>query len=184
MSKLTESIEHVNIKVFAREPICVNWADLIPVYHRWIQQQVLSEMLPIDVADYSHVPAGPGIMLIGHHADISLDNRTNRIGMLYNRKSAFGGSFEEKVRYSYERAVEAARKLEHEPEFRGLISFDESHLELFVADRLLAPNAEQTWNELRGGIAAVFGSDASLEWSGPGRELFRVQVRVPTAVRA
>ena len=40
MSKLTE-LEHVNVKVFAREPVRVNWADLIPVYHRWIQQQEL-----------------------------------------------------------------------------------------------------------------------------------------------
>jgi hypothetical protein len=170
------SVEHINVKVFAREPVRVNWADLIPVYHRWIQQQALSEMLPIDVADYSHVPAGPGVMLIGHHADVSLDNRANRVGMLYNRKTVLGGSFEENLRYSYEYAVEAGRKLEQEPEFRGRISFDESDVELFVADRLLAPNTDQTWNDLRGGIAAVFGPEASLKWNGPGRELFRVRV--------
>lgn len=176
MSSLTSGVEHVNVKVFVREPVFVNWADLIPVYHRWIQKQAFLEMLPIDVADYSHVPAGPGVMLIGHHADISLDNRANRIGMLYNRKTALGGSFEEKLRYSYERAIEAARKLEQEPEFRGLISFDESDLEMFITDRVLAPNTDQTWNELRGGIEAVFGPAASLKWNGPGRELFRVRI--------
>jgi hypothetical protein len=170
------NIEHVNVKVFAREPVRIHWADLIPVYHRWIQQQALPEMLPIDVADYSHVPAGPGVMLIGHHADISVDNRANRLGMLYNRKTILGGGFEENLRYSYSRAVEAARKLEQEPEFRGRISFDQSELEVFVADRLLSPNTEQTWSQLRTAIGSVFGADASLHWKGPGRELFRVRV--------
>ena len=170
------NVEHANVKVFAREPVRVNWPDLIPVYHRWIQQQVFPDMLAIDVADYSHVPAGPGVMLIGHHADISVDNRQNRAGMLYSRKTVFGGSFAEKLRHSYERAVAAAHRLEQEPEFRGRISFDESEVEVFVADRLLAPNNEQTWNELRGSIEKVFGSQAALKWNGPGRELFRVRV--------
>jgi hypothetical protein len=178
------NVEHVNVKVFAREPAHVNWPDLIPVYHRWIQQQVFPEMLPIDVADYSHVPAGPGIMLIGHHADVSLDNRQNRLGILYNRKTVTGASFEDKLRHSYEHAIAAARRLEQEPEFSGRISFDDSDVEVFVADRILAPNIESTWNELRGSIAAFFGTGASLEWNGPGRELFRVRVTAGTLQRA
>jgi hypothetical protein len=170
------NIEHVNVKVFAREPVRVNWPDLIPVYHRWIQQQAFADMLAIDVADYAHVPAGPGIMLIGHHADVSLDNRQNRVGMLYNRKTILGGSFVENLRHSYERAVGAARRLEQEPEFRGRIAFDESVVDVFIADRILAPNSEQTWLALRGGFASVFGDGVSMEWNGTGRELFRVHV--------
>src|SRR5688572_23787441 len=96
--------EHVNVKVFAREPLDINWSDLIPVYHRWIQQHAFPEALPIDVADYSHVPVGPGVMLIGHHADISLDNRQNRVGMLYNRRTILNGSFADKLKHSYEGA--------------------------------------------------------------------------------
>jgi hypothetical protein len=184
MSNLAEGIEHVNVKIFAREPLQVHWSDLIPIYHRWIQAQTFSEMLPIDVADYSHVPAGPGVMLIGHHADISLDNRANRVGLLYNRKTARGGSFEQNLRYSYERALDAARKLEDEPEFRGSIAFDQSDVEVFIADRLAAPNTEQTWRELRTGITAVFGPEASLQWNGPGRELFRVRVKSAASLQS
>jgi hypothetical protein len=171
------SIEHVNVKVFARQPVRVNWADLIPVFHRWIQRQVFPEALLIDVADYSVVPAGPGVMLIGHHANISLDNRQNRVGMLYNRKTVMDGSFADKLRHSYEGALAAAHRLEQEPEFLGKITFDDSDLELFVNDRLLAPNTQETWNRLRGEIEKVFGPGAALEWNGAGRELFRVRVR-------
>jgi hypothetical protein len=170
------NVEHVNVKVFAREPADVKWADLIPVYHRWIQQQAFPGMLAIDVADYSHVPAGPGVMLIGHHADISLDNRQNRVGMLYNRRTVLNGSFADKLRHSYEGAVAASRRLQQEPEFRGRISFDESDVEVFLNDRLLTPNTQETWDSLRHEILDFFGPDASLRWNGPGRELLRVRV--------
>ena len=63
---------------------------LIPVFHRWIREQAMPELL-IDVADYSHVPAGPGVMVIGHEANYSVDNRENRLGLLYNRRAALEG---------------------------------------------------------------------------------------------
>jgi len=170
-------IQHVNVKVFARQPVNVNWANLIPVFHRWIQQQLFPDVLLIDVADYAMVPAGPGVMLIGHHANISLDNRQNRVGMLYNRKTVMEGSFIDKIRHSYQTALMAAMRLAEEPEFVGKIAFDESDVEVFVNDRLLAPNTQETWDMLRDDIARVFGSDATLEWNGAGRELFRVRVR-------
>src|SRR5688572_6523532 len=100
-------IQHVNVKVFTKEPPSLNWADLIPVFHRWLQQRLFSEASLIDVADYAVVPAGPGVMLIGHHANISLDNRQNRVGMLYNRKTVMEGSVSDKIRHSYEGALAA-----------------------------------------------------------------------------
>jgi hypothetical protein len=169
------SIEHVNVKLFAREPAIVNWPDLIPVFHRWIQQQAFPEAMLIDVADYAHVPAGPGVMLIGHHANISVDNRQNRIGMLYNRKSVLEGSHVDKLRYSYDAARNAARQLEQEPEFRGKISFDDDDVEVTINDRLVAPNTPETWESLRKDFEAAFGSEAKFERNGSTRELFRVR---------
>ena len=64
------NIDHVNVKVFAKAP--VDLAAAIPVFHRWIQEGACEELL-IDVADYRHVPAGPGVVLIGHEANYSLD---------------------------------------------------------------------------------------------------------------
>jgi hypothetical protein len=169
-------IEHVNVKLFARNPVSIDWANLIPVFHRWIQQQLFPELLLIDVADYATVPAGPGVMLIGHRANISLDNRQNLPGLLYNRKTVMEGSFAEKLRHSYEVAQAAARRLEQEPEFRGKVAFDDSDVEVFINDRLLAPNRQETWNLLREEIATFFGLDANLEWNSAPRELFRVRI--------
>ena len=70
-------IQHVRVKIFARESVDLGAA--IPVFHRWIQDRVCPEML-IDVADYRHVPNGPGVVLMGHEASYSLDNTKGRLG--------------------------------------------------------------------------------------------------------
>jgi len=57
-------------------------AEYIPVFHGWIQRQALPEHLLIDVHDYSHVPGGPGILLVAHEANISVDTT----GLTYTRK--------------------------------------------------------------------------------------------------
>jgi len=84
------AIQHVRVKVFARQPVSIDQGEAIAVFHRWIQDRVCPEML-IDVADYRHVPNGPGVMLIGHEANYSLDSAKGRLGLLYSRKQA-GGS--------------------------------------------------------------------------------------------
>jgi len=101
-------VQHVRVKIFALEP--VDLAGAIPVFHRWIQERVRPEML-IDVADYRHVPNGPGVMLIGYEADYSLDNTKGRLGLLYSRKQA-GGAAQENLRQAYDAAVAACRLLE------------------------------------------------------------------------
>ena len=60
---------------------------VIPVFHRWIKQRALPE-LTIDVANYRHVPQGPGVVLIGHGSDYFLDEGEGRPGLLHNRKRA------------------------------------------------------------------------------------------------
>src|ERR1041384_8435896 len=107
------NIQHINIKFYLEEPEAVHLADYAALFNTWIQQQRLEELL-IDVADYLHVHNGPGIMLIGHEADYSLDNRGGRLGLLYNRKAPLDGSVQEKLAQAAHAALTAARLLETE----------------------------------------------------------------------
>ena len=50
----------------------VELEEFIPVFHDWIQTQQLAELL-IDVADYRHVPHGPGVVLVAHDAHYAMD---------------------------------------------------------------------------------------------------------------
>ena len=172
-------LQHVNVKLFAKEGSTVDWPELIPVFHRWIQSASLPEML-VDVADYAHVPAGPGIMLIGHEAFYSVDNRENRLGFLYNRRTTLDGTPEERLRQAYDAAVRGARMLASEPALTKSISFDERSCEVTVNDRALAPNTPETFEALRPVISDVFGSlwgeGVELVWNSDPRGLFRVGV--------
>ncbi len=153
-------MEHGSIKIFATadsSPVAI--ADAIPVFHRWIQARDLPE-LAIDVADYSHVPAGPGVLLIGHEANYALDNAHDRPGFLYSRKAADGVS----LQYVYDSALRGSRRLEAEPEYQGKLKFDPKELEITLNDRLLYPNTEAGWLSvepaLRAFLDGLYGTGA------------------------
>ncbi len=168
-------VQHVKVKIFAREPVSIDLADAIPVFHSWIQDRVCEELL-IDVADYRHVAAGPGVMLIAHEANYSLDNTDNRLGLLYNRKSVLTGSAQENLQQAYQAAVRACRRLEQEMPFRGKLQFDEGDCEVTLNDRLLAPNNTATYLAVKPELEKLFGGCA-MEWMSDPRELFRVRVK-------
>jgi hypothetical protein len=141
-------MEHVNIKIFvAADSGSVPFSAAIPVFHRWIQSRDLPELL-IDVADYAHVPAGPGVLLIGHEANYALDNAHNRPGFLYSRKVADGASASESLRRAYNSALAASHRMESEPEFQGKLKFNPKALEITLNDRLLYPNTEEGWKSV------------------------------------
>jgi hypothetical protein len=173
-------IEHVRVKIFAREPAPADLGEAIPVFHRWIQDHAFPELL-IDVADYRHVPNGPGVMLIGHEANYSLDQTKGRLGLLYSRKQP-GGEAQENLRQAYGAAVEACRRLEQEPAFAGKLQFDARDCEFSVNDRLLAPNQEETYRALRPEFdrffSGIWGAGAyTMGHTGEPRELFSVSVK-------
>jgi hypothetical protein len=173
-------IQHVRVKIFAREPAPSDLSAAIPIFHRWIQDHVCPETL-IDVADYRHVPAGPGVMLISHEANYSLDQTKNRLGLLYSRKQA-GGEAQENLRQAFDATVAACRNLEQEPAFAGKLTFNSADCEFSINDRLLAPNNDDTYRallpEFERFFATVWGPGAySVEHLGDPRELFRIAVR-------
>jgi hypothetical protein len=171
-------LQHVNVKLFADPQSRVNLTDAIPVFHRWIQARDLPEML-IDVADYSHVPGGPGVVLVGHEAIYGLDMGGNRLGLLYNRRTVLDGTPRERLQQAYEAALSASRRLEQEPEFEGKLSFSADEVEVVLNDRLLYPNSEETWQAVRGDVEAFFdglygAGKYSLSRATDPRDRFRV----------
>lgn len=171
------NIQHINIKFYVENPESVKLADFASVFNNWIQQQRLEELL-IDVADYLHVHNGPGIMLIGHEADYSLDNRAGRLGLLYNRKEQIEGNTQEKLTQAARAALTAAQILEKE---NGL-KFNGLEVQVIVNDRLLVPNTAQTFASHETDLKAFFnqlygGTAYSLTHHDDPRERFTVNVK-------
>jgi hypothetical protein len=168
-------IQHVRVKIFAREPTPPDLEAAIPLFHRWIQEKSCPEML-IDVSDYRHVPNGPGVILVAHEAIYGLDGAKGRLGMLYTRRAA-GGEAQQNLRQAYDAAVSACRRIEESAEFGGKLRFDPGDVEISINDRLLAPNTDETWNALRPELeeflTAMWGAGGyTLQRRGEPRELF------------
>jgi hypothetical protein len=151
----------IGAKLYARNPEVVVADAYVPLFHGWIQRRGL-DGVPIDVADYKHVPDGPGIMLIGHEADRSLDFGEGRPGVVYQRKRDLGGTLEERFVLTLEAVDRTADDIEADPAAGGVV-FERDEILIRINDRLAAPNDDET-------LAAVAPAlEAALATARPGR---------------
>ncbi len=175
-------LQHINVKIYLKAGVFAP-EKAIPVFHEWIREDAFPGELLIDVADYGHVPAGPGVMLVGHEAFYSLETGPeDRPGLLYNQRTARPGTNVDRLLHALFRAADAAGRLEKDTRLGGL-RFDPGDLRLFVNDRAIAPNSRETFNatqeDVRAALAEYFGgSDFTLEYvEQDPRERFTVAVR-------
>lgn len=172
----------VSAKLFATDPAGVRLKELIPVFHRWIKQDLLVDELVIDVASYEHVPKGPGIVLICDKAHYYFDERAGRPGLRYRGRREARATGAEAVSRALHSALHAAHLLEGDPVLEGRYRFRTDELEVGIYDRLLAPSGQATLEAIRVDLGeAVRGlwgvDDVALELSSAPDEPFMVTVR-------
>ena len=172
-------LQKINIKVFAAQPNAVPLTDFIDLFHGWIQA---TDGVYHDVADYSHMQAGPGIVLVANDANVSIDETDNRRGLLYSQKSQLSGSNRSKLCEVFRAALENCRRLEEEPSLRGLLKFSANEAVISVNDRLAAPNTDEAFQEIKPDIEsfakALYGdAEITLERDNDPRKRFNVRIK-------
>jgi hypothetical protein len=181
-------LQHFNVKLLVTDPEKVDLELLVPVFHTWIQEKIFDERL-LDIADYRHVHNGPGVILIGLEGDYSVDNTDGRLGIRYNRKAELKGSNRDRLRQAMRAALQACQRLEAEPGLGGKLRFNGQDVEVFLNDRLLAPNDESTVAAAGPEFQAFFeqlfgGAGYSLSYSDHNRRLFGVAAKASRAFSA
>ena len=141
------------IKFFAASGEQIDVLKLIPIYHRWIQQDLLEDLL-IDVADYSHVPGGPGVMLIAHEGNYALDESGHERGVLYYSKHRLAGELPERLAQVARKALKAAQLMSADAELQGALKLPGNQLQFFANDRLVAPNTDAAYAALEPALKA------------------------------
>ena len=131
------TVQRIGIKLFCGSGEDFPLLDVIPIFHRWIQSDAVPGLL-IDVADYSHVPNGPGVILVSHEGIYSLDETGSRRGLAYCARFPPSETLGECLRWAWRAAVSACVLLERETD--GRIRFSAGELEVYANDRLAAPN--------------------------------------------
>jgi hypothetical protein len=156
----------------------------IPVFHRWIRESALPELL-VDVANYAHVPEGPGVVLIGHGSDYFLDLGEGRPGLLHNRKRA-GFAPAERLADLARRTLHAATLVEADPSLGGRVRFATGELLFRINDRLAAPAGDPaTFAAVEAELGAfarrLYPEGATLARASGPKELFAVRIRSQAA---
>jgi hypothetical protein len=143
----------------------------IGLFHRFIQAGALPGLL-IDVADYAHVPEGPGVLLVGHEVDYGLDLAGGRAGLLTTRKQLGGASLADALRSALVWGLQAIDAIERDGSTG--IRFDPSLVSVQVVDRLVAPNDAAGWASLLEQAAPVLA-----DLYGEKVEVSRIQADDP-----
>jgi hypothetical protein len=182
-----EELQRFGLKLFAADGTVARPREFVPVFHRWIQSQSIGNQLLIDVADYAHVPNGPGVLLVAHEGNFSIDLGAGRMGLAYNRKTPASGELLERLCAVTRTLLEACRQLEDEPALAGRIRFRGDQLQLFANDRLSAPNRSETLAALQPTLDAflrrLYGDAAcALTPEADPRERFSMHVQVAAPI--
>ena len=128
----------------------------VPLFHRWIQNSTVEGLL-IDVADYAHVPDGPGILLIGHDVDYSIDLTADKPSLMVRRKRyEDSDDFAAVLRDTLKKAAQAATALLADDAVN--IEVDAATVEITLIDRLQAPNTEEAYDAALSEIEPVLNA--------------------------
>ena len=176
--------QKLQLKIFATDSARdIEPEAFIGVFHRWIQKRLLPELV-IDVANYVHVPHGPGVVLIGHGSDYFMDQGEGRLGLLHNRKR-LGPPPADRLADLARRTLHVAALLEGDSALSGKLRFATNELGFRINDRLAAPNNDETFAavkpELEALASRIFAGPFELERTGVSKDLFSVRLTSPTS---
>jgi hypothetical protein len=178
--------QKLQLKIFVAEGSAKAFSAeaLIPVFHKWVREHALPELL-IDVANYGHVPEGPGVVVIGHSSDYFFDEGEGRIGLLCSRKRSPLPAAE-RVSDLARRTLFAAQLLEREPALGGKLHFATQELLFRINDRLAAPHGDATFAAVKPELEALarrlYEGPFELAPVGGPRDLFAVRITSATPV--
>lgn len=177
------NLQHIAFKIFVDGTLTADWEQFINVFHRWVADQSMPEMM-IDVADYRHVPNGPGVVMVGHAADYYMDNTAGRPGLRYVCKSERGGSNIDRVQQAFAAVASACARME--AEIPGL-KFSRTDFEITINDRAIAPNNDTTREHLSSALPEileqVFGfGDNVVECQKDPRKLAGAAIKVSVPI--
>tara|TARA_B110000196_G_scaffold202853_1_gene173761 strand:+ start:87 stop:593 length:507 start_codon:yes stop_codon:yes gene_type:complete len=129
----------------------------VPLFHNWIQEDRIPNHIMVDVANYKHIPDGPGIMLIAHEGHFSLDFEDNDLGLLYMRKTPLGDNISETLSSIQQILDFAVELIKIDSAIGQKIEFSEQY-QLISNDRYEFPNDAESEQKLLQVASGVFNN--------------------------
>lgn len=142
------NVQKITAKLFTDAPADPSLDPFLTIFGRWRHDETHPTGW-VDMADYAHVPKGPGIMLVGQRGNLAMDMADPGPGILYSNKKDLEGTIEDRILETFTRCTELARELIAQPEYPEAFKPRAGFWELAFNDRLDLPNTEATDRLLR-----------------------------------
>ncbi len=157
--------KRISAKVFASDTqAAVDFHAFIALFHAFIREKTVEGLL-LDVADYAHVPEGPGIVLIGHDVDYGIDQTGGRTGLLALKKRIEGGELSDLLADTVRLSLAAARSIEQDGSTG--VTFAPNAVQVQFVDRLAHENSDAGFAAVKAELEALakrlFGDGATVE---------------------
>ncbi len=151
-------LQHLIVKIPVDGALAIDPAKIVDVMHQWVAKQLIPGVLLIDVAELLHVPHGPGVLAVGHEADLSLDHTGGNWGVQYRRKTMQPGTNASRIADALKCAAQTAGRLK---EAFPALKLSRTEFELIVNDRGIAPNTPEAYAagtpEIESALKAALG---------------------------
>ncbi len=148
------NLERFAVKFFARPETEVNDADFIEIFHEWIRLKRLNHVM-LDVADYRHVPDGPGLMLVTHEVNYAMDYGDGQFGLYAQRKRGEEGTSKERILSLVKSTAQFGALLEADSRLEGKLRLEGGTFHYIANDRLNAPNTNEAFAQIKPELEAI-----------------------------
>ncbi len=173
--------QRLSVKLMAAPSFAASEKELILFFHRVIQEHKVPETF-VDVTDYSHVPGGPGVMLICHEAHYGMDGSGGQgpLGLKCATRRGMKGDISARIASAFQKTLAMALSMSTHETLVGRADFMTNRLLFSIEDRLVAPNTDETLTFLSGPlgelVSKVWGEKPTLARKGSSKECFQVEV--------
>ena len=141
-------LQKINVKFGIDAPADADWDSLLDIFSRWRLEEG-EEIL--DLADYSHVPEAPSIILVSKRWQLGVDfargtgegREGEWAGLFYASRKGLKGDLGARLRAVATSALEKFQRLAAEKEFPQGVKILCGELDIAINDRLLVPNNDE-----------------------------------------
>ena len=153
---MNHDLQRIDVKLLLDTPPHPDIDAFLVIFDRWRQRKD-HPCDWVDLADYAHMPSGPGILIAGKRDRFAIDLNPPGPGLLTSTRAGLEGTLEDRFREAFRRARELSRSVLAEPEFPAGFAVSAEGWEIYINDRLALPNSEASDALVRPALAAALG---------------------------
>ncbi len=151
---MDQSLQRIDVKLLLEAGQDPDLDPFLVIFDRWRQKGDHPSDW-VDLADYAHMPGGPGILIAGKRDTFSINLNPPGPGLLTSIRRGLSGTLEDRFREAFRRAGQLNAAVLAEPEFPGRFRVLEGAWEVFLNDRLQFPNSDESDRAVRPALAAA-----------------------------